>query len=367
MSTSPKTTVWALEDHTRGKHLVLRKYLDAWLPILGSTQGRVIFIDGFAGPGEYSEGEDGSPIIALKAFLNHAARSRMKDVVFWFIEKDPDRFEHLRKLVEPYKKLVGEDRIEITCGRFDEEVSGLLAKLEGDSKQIAPAFVMIDPFGVSQTPMSIVRQIMQNPKCEVSISFMAEFIARFKAEESWEVHLDALFGTSEWRKYLDTQNGRVQRKQFFDLYKRQLKDAGAKYVVHFELYRGSELVYAIFFATQSLVGCNKMKEAIWKADPVGGMSFISGRDAEQDMFNNDISRFEAEIETRFRSRPAGEWILVDNIEKWAMSDETPYHAGQYKAALRALEKAGKIEADEATRNRKNSHPPGTMLRLKVVT
>lgn len=47
----PKNTLWPLEPHTRGKHLVLKHYLDAWFPILGSWSGRILFIDGFAGPG----------------------------------------------------------------------------------------------------------------------------------------------------------------------------------------------------------------------------------------------------------------------------------------------------------------------------
>ena len=32
--TAPKTTVWELEPHTRAKHAILRRYLQAWTPIL---------------------------------------------------------------------------------------------------------------------------------------------------------------------------------------------------------------------------------------------------------------------------------------------------------------------------------------------
>lgn len=44
----PKETLWPLEPHTLGKHLVLKSYLDAWLPIMGKWNGRILFIDGFA-------------------------------------------------------------------------------------------------------------------------------------------------------------------------------------------------------------------------------------------------------------------------------------------------------------------------------
>src|SRR6266446_7528365 len=63
---APRTTVWELEPHTRAKHEILRRYLQAWMPIL--AQGgfkNILYIDGFAGPGRYAGGEDGSPIIAV--------------------------------------------------------------------------------------------------------------------------------------------------------------------------------------------------------------------------------------------------------------------------------------------------------------
>ena len=90
----PKETLWPLEPHTLGKHRVLKSYLDAWLPIMGKRNRRILFIDGFAGPGKYKGGEDGSPLIALKALKNHAARSAITaEVVFIFVEKDPARAE----------------------------------------------------------------------------------------------------------------------------------------------------------------------------------------------------------------------------------------------------------------------------------
>ena len=62
----PDTTLWELEPHTLGKHKVLRGYLNHWIPIMSQTNGRILFIDGFAGPDQYQAGEEGSPIIALR-------------------------------------------------------------------------------------------------------------------------------------------------------------------------------------------------------------------------------------------------------------------------------------------------------------
>src|SRR5689334_12283722 len=97
---APKTTIWPLEPHTLAKHAILRRYLDAWLPIL--SQGnfpKMLYIDGFAGPGVYSKGEDGSPIIALRAALAAKIPSSTQ-LRFFFVEKDNARAGCLQQLVD---------------------------------------------------------------------------------------------------------------------------------------------------------------------------------------------------------------------------------------------------------------------------
>lgn len=146
----PKKTLWSLEPHTRGKHLVLKSYLDAWLPILGTWNGRILFIDGFAGPGEYESGEPGSPIIALDAMKNHIAQSKITaEVVFDFIEKDQDRASHLKALVSARKStLPSKCKVHVINAAFDEALTSVLDAIEEQKKHLAPAFVMIDPFGI---------------------------------------------------------------------------------------------------------------------------------------------------------------------------------------------------------------------------
>ena len=66
-----KDTLWAAPPHTVAKITMLRKYLRVWFEILGRrANGRdVWYIDGFAGPGEYTDYPDGSPIAAIKGDL----------------------------------------------------------------------------------------------------------------------------------------------------------------------------------------------------------------------------------------------------------------------------------------------------------
>ncbi len=95
--TKPADPLWNLEAHSRGKHHILRRYIDAWLPIMSSSYSRVVIVDAFAGPGRYLGGEEGSPLILLNAYLNHSYRAHMaSEVVYLFIEERRDRVDHLR-------------------------------------------------------------------------------------------------------------------------------------------------------------------------------------------------------------------------------------------------------------------------------
>ncbi|HKW32565.1 MAG TPA: hypothetical protein VJN92_06145 [Candidatus Acidoferrum sp.] len=44
-------TIWRIDPHTQSKHTILRRYWEAWLPIMTKYNQRVLYIDGFAGPG----------------------------------------------------------------------------------------------------------------------------------------------------------------------------------------------------------------------------------------------------------------------------------------------------------------------------
>ena len=62
--TTPKETLWELDPHTQAKHEILRRYLAAWFPILGTYHSRIVSIAGFSGPGRYKNGELCSPTVA---------------------------------------------------------------------------------------------------------------------------------------------------------------------------------------------------------------------------------------------------------------------------------------------------------------
>jgi three-Cys-motif partner protein len=172
-------TVWEIEPHTRAKHAILSKYLQAWMPILTSqshkvgryTGGRrtILYVDGFAGPGIYKGGEPGSPVIAIDAAVHH--RNFPTPVEMLFIEADPDRFKKLEEVIaakigqlqsHPNLHVVG-----LKKGDCDAVLGELLDDYSKQGVQFGPALAFLDQFGYGAVSMELIKKILEVPICEM--------------------------------------------------------------------------------------------------------------------------------------------------------------------------------------------------------
>lgn len=72
-------TTWPAEPHTLAKITILEAYLHVWLQIMGRsmTGADILYIDGFAGPGEYSNSPKGSPVAVLSAAQRALSSERL--------------------------------------------------------------------------------------------------------------------------------------------------------------------------------------------------------------------------------------------------------------------------------------------------
>jgi three-Cys-motif partner protein len=324
----------------------------------------VVFIDGFAGPGEYSQGEDGSPVIALRALSEHSARARIPGVTFLFVEDRQDRADHLESVLRArFPSLPPEWQWNVIKGECAPTIVHLLDDLERDGARIAPSLMMLDPFGVKGVPIDLVRRFLAQPKTEVYISFMYESFRRFDEQPEFERHLDELFGVPAWRGMLSHPDKEVARHNTYALYEQCLRDAGAKFVLHFDIYRGGQLIYSVFFATKHALGCDRMKQAMWRAAPDGSFEFRGQRGGQMALGlggpNYDLLRHEL----RDFVTSKGE-CTVEGVEVFLHSDQTLFHSGHpYKRdGLRVLENTGQILVVRPSGARRGIFPPGTVLR-----
>ena len=82
------------------------------------------------------------------AAQRHRARSAPReDRVYYFIEKDEARAEHLKKVVDSWKgKVPASTTVHVVTGTFDGTTKEIFDYLDEQKKRLAPAFVMVDPF-----------------------------------------------------------------------------------------------------------------------------------------------------------------------------------------------------------------------------
>ena len=337
----PKSTIWELEPHTAAKHHILRRYLQAWVPIL--SQGKfplLVFIDGFSGPGRYSKGEEGSPIIAIKSVIDQPKAIASK-VDFHFIELDKSRSEHLSEEIASLNlpknlstRIHGQRKFQDAF----PEVWDSYGSVSGRARP--PTFVFIDPFGY-KIPYSYVAKILKAQSCEVLINFMFEEINRFLSQEQQPDNFDELFGCEEWRQGNSIKEPKVRAKFLHDLYQRQLEKAGARFVRSFAMRNErNALDYFLFFGTSNELGLKKMKEAMWRVDENGTYTFSDSTDPNQSVLFTD------EPDRKFLTRVLLEHFRSKEptrreIESFVVRD-TPYRETHYKKVLQELEKNGRI-------------------------
>ena len=363
----PKDTVWAIEQHTLAKHQILRSYLNAWLPIMSTHNGRLVYIDGFAGPGIYTGGEPGSPIIALQAYLEHKYRARMPaQLVYAFIEEDGLRWERLKAEVAKLGPLPGNVTVDIQHGAFEEIFSGTLDHIEEKGTNLAPTFAFIDPFGYAQASMKLSGRFLQFERCEVLIYVPFPFIARFLTRAGQENALTTLFGTDEWKAARDL-SGEARLQLLHDLFQAQLKnECGLKYVRSFEIVTAHpNSGYHLFFGTKHELGLERMKDAMWGIDPEGGQRFAdSTSHGQQTLFEPkpDLKPLRKAMIDHF----GDETFSIEDAQRFTLID-TPYRPAHVKTlTLKVLEDRGQLQIVRAKDGRRRgTYPPGTRMRFSV--
>ncbi|MGB8599991.1 MAG: three-Cys-motif partner protein TcmP, partial [Burkholderiales bacterium] len=222
MSTKRKSIPWEAPPHTLAKISILRAYLSSWYTILGqSKRNRALwYIDGFAGPGEYTNSPNGSPLAALasaKTSLESLGnRWVANEVNCVFIEQDKQVFDHLKNTVG-----ITSNHSKINKHFYNLSfIDGLRELRKQPSNpflQQCPVFAFIDPFGAKGIPFEEIKNLLAQETSEVLINFDSDGIGRiFLAgkDANHEKILNEIFGDESWKLEL------------------------AKYTISHELYRG---------------------------------------------------------------------------------------------------------------------------------
>jgi three-Cys-motif partner protein len=362
---NPNEPVWPADPHTLAKHEILRRYFSRWLPMLAKYHARIVYVDGFAGPGRYQGGEPGSPILILQRVLDYLKQGtlRANQLTAIFAEADKKRYKHLKAEIatlaqaEPLLRGISLHTFE---GEYSTIMDQIWSVLEQSKTRLAPTFVFIDPFGISGMPYDHLMQLFSHSRTECLITVMYEEINRFKNRPEFEKHLNIFFGDTAWQNMRSIASSQ-ERKQFFIEYARaRLVAAGAKYVLVFEMRNAQgALDYMLFFATQRIEGVKVMKEAMWAVDKAGGFTFSDYTYAAGPMLIKplvDYRQLQKQIVERFELRT----VDIKEVDEYVLS-QTSYLSYR-REGLKPLE-GSKLRAipPEGKKHRLGAYPPGTRI------
>ena len=343
---------WPMPEHTGAKHDIYRRYLQRWFPILlNGSKGypSATYVEGFAGPGVYTNDEPGSPIIAIQALVDSVSNPKPL-VKFLFIDDDKRCHKMLQAQVKKHfpDRPRPEDKLRVryvegTC------IKELEANLDSMGAWGQPILAVLDSWGNVPIDYNVLGRLARNVSTEVIATFSPKQFVRFVSKLGPEA--DAVFGGDlRWREVADQEDGPAKRQHMLDCYRRTLRSAGFNHLLDFELVdRRGEVLYLIF-GTNHPLGVDKMKQTLWEVDPVNGVGFRDPRDEKHEpLFEVDepvLAPLGRLLLPQIAAAGAA-GVQVHKLRQFALH-ETVFRPQHVIDALTPLRDVGKIQTHPAT-------------------
>jgi three-Cys-motif partner protein len=361
MPAGPKDTIWKAEPHTVAKIAILEAYLVAYFQILGRTRPKqkLLCIDGFAGPNQYTNRASGSPTAALNAaataITNTGTEWLAGKIHFAFVERDKDRYNIL---LQQLSAQLSTPRIQVHPynTEFTKALPLIKQAVPEPFQTDSPLFVFLDPFGATGAPFNSVAEILNSPCSEVLINLDADGVSRIfaaKQNANHEEVLTEIFGDMSWRAVMrDDQSFEMQCRKVLQLYKERLWTLpGVKYIFEVEMQGATgTLNYFLVFASKHPLGLMKMKEAMKSIAQNGTYKFADADVGQTALFRFDEPEvYHMKLYEAFKGQKIGYDSRNDEVTAFALN-HTPFVDA--KAMLRILEGNGMINAISVDSKRK---------------
>lgn len=313
----------------------------------------VTYAEGFAGPGIYQGGEPGSPVRAADVFLRRRYfLDSGKALCMVLLEEDKRRLDRLQQEMQAW--LDRETRPPPSTLRVayrqGECATALLPLLQDVRAFQGPIFAFLDSFGGPDIPLHVARAIAGVRASEVLVTFGTSFLTRFGADPAYQPAGDEVFGSRHWRRVLELPA--AEKKPFLvTAYRKSLTAAGFTHVISFEMVDDSGHDLHLVFGTSNPKGLEKMKDAMWKVDPVHGVHYRDPRDPDQLTFDIGVQPNLAPLRRELLAELVRGSRTVAQLQHYALT-ETMYRGPHVRPALTAMLHAELVER----------HPPDGPLR-----
>jgi three-Cys-motif partner protein len=283
-----KKTTWPSDPHTMVKHMVYRHYLECWMAKICQKFPRSVIVDAFSGPGAYSDGPVGSPLLAMKTFLGHSAYANFNSLEIICLEERPDRVQRLRQEVAAMGHT---PKLTVSVqepGKFTSQQSSL-SQLAHDGKANRPVLWLLDPFAIKALPFSNVADCLAGDRDEAVVTFFTEEMHRFCTRENFDKTLDLHFGSNQWSAAATLTNEGRRKEALVRAYRDALEARGLLTEDFGVRVRNDTPRYSLIFATHSQFGLACWNPVKWKLDSYAGSGASASTAMQPDLFGTSVT------------------------------------------------------------------------------
>ncbi len=338
-------------DESEVKARIVEKYFNAWANIvLGAAQrygdGRIGYIDLYAGPGRYKDGSASTPLLILEKMISQA---RFHPAFFSFF--NDGNSDHSATLRHEIENLPGIDKLkyrpEIGNGPVDVEAEKWFDKMRS-----MPTFTFFDPFGYKGLSLRIVNSVIKDWGCDCVFFFNYNRINPGISNDAVSEHMDALFTEERadmLRSKLHGKKPSQREALILEHMLMALQDMGGRYVLPFRFKRGIRTSHFLIFVSKAFKGFEVMKDIMAKESSThdDGVASFAYAPAEQDTpilmgFLQPTRILKQSLLERFAGRTIRAAAVYKEYEDIEL---TRFLKKDYKRVLNELEAEGQIEAD----------------------
>jgi three-Cys-motif partner protein len=349
-------------DQSEVKARIVSKYFIAWARIIASktmrSDGKVAYIDLFAGPGRYQDGSASTPLMVLSEALK--VPTLCDGLVSIFNDDDED---HTQTLENEIAQLPGIANFKNKPHVYTGQINRTAAEYFQSTKMI-PAFSFIDPFGYKGLSWALVSGVIKDWASECVFFFNYSRINAGVSNPSVFQHMEALFSTDNFASLRERlKSPHVNREtEIMEHLVLAMREAGAEFVLPFRFRNeaGTRTTHYLIFVTKNQIGFEIMKEIMavessYTDQGVPSFEYSPALKNAGRLFESALDDFEDELVESF----AGRTLAMIDIYH-SHNPDTPYIQKNYKAALGNLEAAGRVTASKPNR-RKGTFADGILV------
>lgn len=344
------------------KSRVVSQYFGAWSGIMQSVartstyrgDGRIAYLDLYAGPGYYADGTESTPLLVLKQVL---ASPYLRDhLVTLFNDKSRTKADSLRQAIAG---LPGIDQL-----RFEPEITSLEVGQQIvdqlGQRRLVPSLLFADPWGYKGLSLTLLKSVLKDWGCDCMFFLNCERINRdLTNPRAAKKHIDSLFGVrraEQLRAIVDRLSPYERRVAVREAICEAVKEVRGDYVLPFAFYddSGHAVRHYLVFASKSAKAYEKMKGIMARASSraaqgVPAYAYCPADESQPQLL--PASRPLDDLERLLVEEFGGRTLSVSEVYR-QHGVGTQYIPRNYKMALLSLETQGLVTISRRTTSRR---------------